>query len=67
MGKNKQWKQNGPEDKLLNTLIKDGKINKHTKISTLKAEHPSVFGSFTDQVMRNHLSIAKRSHGLYRK
>lgn len=64
MVKPKQWKTGGQEDKMIQKLIKKGKINKYTKPTTLQSDHPGMFGSFNAQVMRNHLNIAKRASGL---
>lgn len=63
----KQWKADGEEDKKLDSLITKGKINKFTTPKELQKEYPDVFGTFSLQVMRNHLNVAKRAKGLYRK
>lgn len=64
---NKMWKADGPEDKKIQNLIENGKVNKYTKPSTLQRDYPNIFGSFSPQVMRNHLNAAKRRSGLYCK
>ncbi|KAJ6639446.1 hypothetical protein Bhyg_12191 [Pseudolycoriella hygida] len=53
------------EDKFLLKLVKKGKINKSTKPASLKSEHPTVFGEFSTNVIRNHLALIKRSSGMY--
>lgn len=65
--KQTQWKSGGEEDKTLTKLIKQGKVNKFTTPSNLKCEHPAIFGSFTTEVIRNHLNTAKRTNDLYCK
>lgn len=67
MGKYKQWKQDGEQDKFIKNLIKQGKINKFTKPSSLASDYPAVFGEFSPNVIRNHLNIVKRNCGLYCK
>lgn len=67
MGKAKQWKKGGDEDKLIIKLIKQGKITASTKPAHLKADYPEQFGGFSSNVMRNHLNILKFSHGLFCK
>lgn len=68
MGKvTKQWKNDGEEDNKLRSLLTKGKINKFTKPVDLQKDYPEVFGSFSLQVMRNHLNAVKRTNGLYRK
>lgn len=68
MGKTiKKWTTDGEEDKKLQSLISDGKINKYTKPADLQKDHPKIFGPFSLQVMRNHLNMAKRANGLYCK
>lgn len=67
MGKKKQWKSGGAEDKLIKKLIKDGKINKHTTPQTVQSKYPAAFGEFNSQVMRNHLKAVKRAEGLFCK
>jgi len=68
MGKLKKiWKQNGPEDKFLTKLIKDGRVSKNTTASLLKKQHPEIFSDFTCNVVRNHLNELKRVNGMYCK
>lgn len=67
MGRTKQWKNGGEQDKFIVKLIKQGKIHKNTKPATLKADYPNLFAEFSPNVMRNHLNILKRSNGLYCK
>ncbi len=67
MGKMKQWKKGGEEDKFILKMIRQGKITAQTKPSALKAEYPNVFGSFSSNVMRNHLNVLKFSNGLFCK
>lgn len=68
MGKpTKQWKVNGEQDKYIVKLIKRGIVNKYTKPLTLKNDYPGVFGTFTENVIRNHLNDVKRRNGLYCK
>lgn len=47
MGKVKQWKNGGEEDKFLQKLIKQGKVHVNTKPAFLQSEYPAVFGSFS--------------------
>ncbi len=67
MGKVKQWRQGGEEDKFIEKKIKKGEINKHTPAKTLVQKWPGMFGSFSENVIRNHLNLVKRAKGLYRK
>lgn len=67
MAKTKQWKNGGDEDKFIEKLISQGRVNKFTKPSSLKKTYPNTFGAFTPNVIRNHLNILKRNKGLYRK
>lgn len=67
MGKIKQWKAGGEEDKFIEKLISQGKINKYTKPSFLKEKNPAMFNQFSANVVRNHLSMLKRNNGLYCK
>lgn len=62
-----QWKTGGDEDKFLQKLIKKGKITKSTKPASLKADYPLIFADFTPNVIRNHLTLVKRAHGMYCK
>lgn len=63
----KHWKTDGEEDKFLKKLIQKGKVNKNTNARTLLSDYPAVFGTFSENVVRNHLNVAKRSSGLYCK
>lgn len=67
MGKNKQWKARGEEDKFVENLISKGKITKDTNAAALMKTYPKTFSGFTANVVRNHLNILKRSKGLYCK
>lgn len=67
MGKTKQWKQGGEEDKILKKLVTKGKINKYTKPANLQRDYPAVFGEFTPNVIRNHFTSIKRDMGLFRE
>lgn len=67
MGKMKQWKKGGDEDKFILKMIRQGKITATTKPAVLKAEYPQMFGGFSSNVMRNHLNILKFSNGLFCK
>lgn len=65
MGKiTKQWKTDGEEDKFIQKLIKKGSINKYTTPKSLLTGYPAVFGNFSENVIRNHLNLAKRSSGV---
>lgn len=61
----KQWKTDGDEDKFIVKHIKSGKINKNTTPRALMNDFPAVFGSFSENVVRNHLNLAKRKNGLF--
>jgi hypothetical protein len=63
----KQWRSGGEEDKFVINLIKDGKVTKKTSAADLKSWHPTIFGEFNDQVVRNHLHVLKLAKGLLRK
>lgn len=65
MVKTKQWKVGGKEDEMVEKLINEGAIGNSTTASALKLKNPLVFGSFSDNVVRNHLTDMKRKHGLY--
>lgn len=62
-----QWKSDGKEDKFIQKLIKDGKINKFTKPHTLKINYPDIFDGFSSNVVRNHLNLLKRQNDIYCK
>lgn len=64
MGKLKQWKSGGAEDKLIKKLIK-GKVNRFTKPAYLQSEHEHWFKDFSTNVIRNHLTDVKRKCGLF--
>lgn len=67
MGKvKKSWLTNGAEDKFLHKLAEKGKITKDTKPNYLRDEYPDVFGRHSENVVRNHLNVFKRSNGSYR-
>lgn len=63
----KQWKSDGEADKFLYKLIEQKKITRNTNPRTLTNDYPSIFGAFSENVVRNHLNIAKRATGLYRE
>ncbi|KAJ6634577.1 hypothetical protein Bhyg_13151 [Pseudolycoriella hygida] len=65
MGKTKQWKKNGEQDKFILKLMRNGKINKDTKPVTLQKDHPALFGDFSTNVIRNHLNMLKMSYGIF--
>lgn len=65
MVKVKQWKEGGKEDELVEKLINEGTITNSTTAGSLKMKNPIVFGTFSDNVVRNHLTNMKRKHGLY--
>lgn len=65
MGKTKQWKSGGDEDKYIKKLIKQRKVTKFTKPPYLLSEHPSIFSGFSSNVIRNHLNEMKRKCGLF--
>lgn len=69
MGKivKKKWLTDGKEDKFIEELISQGKITKFTQPSYLKQNYSKMFNTHSDQVIRNHLNVLKRSHGLYCK
>lgn len=60
----KQWKQQGPEDQFVLQLFKDKKINKKTSARELKSRYPLIFGEFSEDVVRNHLTTLKRFEGI---
>lgn len=63
----KQWRKNGDEDKAVINLIKRGKVTKRTSATDLQKMNPILFGSFSEQVVRNHLSELKRANGVFCK
>lgn len=67
MGKHfKQWKCDGDEDRFIIALIRQGKVNKYTKPTSLKTDYPKMFEGFSVNVVRNHLNALKRNNGLHR-
>lgn len=65
--KTKFWRHGGIEDKILEDMIDNGTLTTSTKPSSLKLMNSSVFGQFSDNVIRNHLNDVKRKRGLYCK
>lgn len=62
-GKKKVWKQNGEEDRYIIEQIKEGRITKHTK--PIELSSLDLFKGYSSNVIRNHLNLMKRTHGLY--
>lgn len=61
------WKSFGVEDKFIQKLIREGKIDRDTTASMMQKEYPQIFGKFSNPVVRNHLNDIKRRNLLLGK
>lgn len=62
----KRWDSSGEEQKFLDNLFKENKIEVDAKPNSIRLQH-TIFAKFSADVFRAHFNLARQKFGLGRK